>query len=44
MELVGQQQKVIDEIMKYKELLDEEIITEDEFSIKKTELLRNKIK
>ncbi|MCB2309457.1 SHOCT domain-containing protein [Clostridium estertheticum] len=27
------------EIMKYKELLDEKIITEEEFSIKKKELL-----
>ena len=44
MELVGQQQKVTDEIMKYKELLDEGIITEEEFSIKKKELLRKRIK
>ncbi|WP_253206012.1 SHOCT domain-containing protein [Clostridium estertheticum] len=32
-------QIVTDEIMKYKELLDEKIITEEEFSIKKKELL-----
>ena len=38
-ELKGQQQKVTDDIMKYKELLDEGIITEKEFSIKEEELL-----
>jgi len=31
--------KLTDEIMKYKELLDEGIITEEEFSIKEEELL-----
>jgi len=44
MDLEGQQQKVTDEIMKYKELLDDGIITEKEFSIKEKELLRKKIK
>jgi len=44
MELEGQQQNVTDEIMKYKELLDEGIITEKEFSIKKKELLKKRIK
>jgi len=44
MELEWQQQKVTDEIMKYKELLDEGIITEREFSIKKKQLLRKIIK
>ena len=34
------QQNVIGEIMKYKELLDEKIITEEEFSIKEKELIR----
>jgi len=34
------QQNVTDEIMKYKELLDEKIITEEEFSTKEKELLR----
>ena len=34
------QQRVTAEIMKYKELLDEKIITEKEFSIKEHELLR----
>lgn len=40
-----EQQRIKDEIMKYKELLDERIITEDEFIIKEKELLRkyNKI-
>jgi len=40
-----EQQSVTDEIMKYKELLDEGIITEKEFTIKEKELLRktNKI-
>jgi len=42
MDLEGQQVKVTDEIMKYKELLDDGIITEKEFSIKKKELLRKK--
>jgi len=44
LELEGKQQKVTDEIMKYKELLDEKIITEEEFSIKEKELLRKTIK
>ena len=44
MGLNGQQQKVTDDIMKYKELLDDGIITEKEFSIKKKELLRKRIK
>lgn len=44
MELEEQEQKVTDEIMKYKELLDDGIITEKEFSIKKKELLRKRIK
>ena len=34
-----EQQRVTDEIMKYKELLDEGIITKEEFSIKEKELL-----
>jgi len=34
LELEGNQQRVTDEIMKYKELLDEGIITDKEFSIK----------
>ncbi|MBZ9607888.1 hypothetical protein G9F73_008715 [Clostridium estertheticum] len=34
---------VTDEIMKYKELLDERIITEEEFFIKEKELLRKRI-
>jgi hypothetical protein len=40
-----EQQSIKDEIMKYKELLDERIITEEEFTIKEKELLRkpNKI-
>ncbi|MBU3161639.1 hypothetical protein KPL37_18235 [Clostridium frigoris] len=33
MELEDKHQRVIDEIMKYKELLDNRIITEEEFSI-----------
>ena len=37
--LEGKKQRVTDEIMKYKELLDEGIITEEEFSIKEKELL-----
>lgn len=36
------QQNVADEIMQYKELLDEGIITEEEYSIKEKELLRRK--
>ena len=40
----GKQQRVTDEIMKYKELLDDGIITEEEFSIKEGELLRKLIK
>lgn len=32
-------ESVADEIIKYKQLLDEGIITEEEFSAKKTELL-----
>ncbi|MCB2296045.1 hypothetical protein LGK95_21585 [Clostridium algoriphilum] len=39
MELEGNQQRVTDEIMKYKELLDDGIITKKEFSIKEKELL-----
>ncbi|MCB2295666.1 SHOCT domain-containing protein [Clostridium algoriphilum] len=39
MELERKQQRVTDEIMQYKELLDDGIITEEEFSIKKKELL-----
>lgn len=35
-----QQQSVTNEIMKYKELLDEGILTEKEFTIKEKELLR----
>jgi hypothetical protein len=35
-------QKVTDEIMEYKELVDEKIITEEEFSIKEKELLFSK--
>ena len=40
-----EQQSIEDEIMKYKELLDERIITEEEFTIKEKQLLRksNKI-
>ena len=44
LELKGKQQEVAVEIMKYKELLDEGIITEEEFSIKEKELLRKTIK
>ncbi|MCB2295406.1 SHOCT domain-containing protein [Clostridium algoriphilum] len=40
MELEGNQQRVTDEIMKYKELLDDGIITEEDFSIKEKELLK----
>jgi len=39
LELEWNQQKVTAEIMKYKELLDDGIITEEEFSIKEKELL-----
>jgi len=35
----GKQQNIIYEIMKYKELLDEGIITEGEFFIKEEDLL-----
>ena len=40
-----EQQSIKDEIMKYKELLDQRIITKEEFTIKEKELLRksNKI-
>ena len=44
LELEWNQQRVTAEIMKYKELLDEGIITEEEFSIKEKELLRKLIK
>jgi hypothetical protein len=44
LKLDGNEQRVKDEITKYKELLDEGIITEEEFSIKKKELLRKVIK
>ena len=40
LELEWNQQRVTAEIMKYKELLDEGIITEKEFSVKEKELLR----
>ena len=40
LELEWNQQRVTAEIMKYKELLDEGIITKEEFSIKEKELLR----
>lgn len=39
LDLEWNQQRVTAEIMKYKELLDEGIITEEEFSIKEKELL-----
>ena len=39
LELEWNQQRVAAEIMKYKELLDEAIITEEEFSVKEEELL-----
>ena len=39
LELEWNQQRVTDEIMKYKELLDEGIITKKEFSVKEEELL-----
>ena len=35
------QQSVIDEIKKYKELLEEGIITEKEFTIKENEIIQN---
>ena len=35
-------QKITDDIMEYKELVDEKIITEEEFSIKEKELLSSK--
>ncbi|WP_298836375.1 SHOCT domain-containing protein [Clostridium sp.] len=44
LDLEWNQQRVTAEIMKYKELLDEGIITEEEFSIKEKELLRKLIK
>jgi len=44
LELEWNQQRVTAEIMKYKELLDEGIITKEEFSIKEKELLRKIIK
>lgn len=44
METLTEQQSVKDEIMKYKELLDEGIITEGEFFIKEKELSRKTIK
>ena len=40
LEIEWNQQRVKMEIMKYKELLDDGIITEEEFSIKEKELLR----
>ncbi|MBU3161571.1 hypothetical protein KPL37_17835 [Clostridium frigoris] len=40
MELEWNQQRVTAEIMKYKELLDDRIITEKEFAIKEKELLK----
>ena len=39
LELEVKQQSITDEIMKYKKLLDEGIITEKEFLIKEEELL-----
>ena len=39
LELEDKKQKITDEIMEYKELVDEKIITEEEFSIKEKELL-----
>ena len=44
LKLDGKQQSITDEITKYKELLDEGIITEEEFCIKEEELLRTAIK
>ena len=44
LELGGKQQSITGEIMKYKDLLDEGIITEKEFLIKKEELLWKIIK
>lgn len=44
LESEDKQQRITDEIRKYKELLDERIITEEEFPIKKKELLRKAIK
>lgn len=44
LELEIKQQSIKDEIMKYKDLLDEGIITEKEFLIKKEELLWKIIK
>ncbi len=41
LELEWTQELVETEIMKYKDLLDEEIITEKEFFIKEKELLSN---
>ncbi|WP_281418695.1 SHOCT domain-containing protein [Clostridium frigoris] len=39
MEVEWTQQRVADEIMQYKDLLNEGIITQEEFSIKEKELL-----
>jgi hypothetical protein len=39
LESKDKKQRITDEIMKYKELLDEGIITEEEFSVKEEELL-----
>lgn len=39
LQLEVNQQRLTDEIMEYKELLDEGIITEEEFSVKEEELL-----
>jgi hypothetical protein len=44
LKLGGKQQSITDEIMKYKDLLDEGIITEKEFLIKEEELLWKIIK
>ncbi|MCJ7690175.1 MAG: SHOCT domain-containing protein [Clostridiaceae bacterium] len=44
LKLEFKQQRITDEIMKYKDLLDEGVITKKEFSIKKEELLRKAIK
>ena len=38
--LMEEKQSVTDEFMEYKDLVDEKIITEEEFNIKKKELLR----
>lgn len=44
LELDDKQQSIKDEIMKYKDLLDEGIIIEKEFLIKQEELLQKIIK